>query len=314
LLLGCIAFAACEEDSDYGPYSVGEQDTTIGVSFDIANVSVSDSRTGDEELTVTFGVNRKDASQAVTVPIIVNSTDSIDGAPAFEIPSSVSFAAGSTKTNLTITFPNAVLGNTYSFDIEIPEEYQNTYANHQLLYSVLYDYNWTSYKGSITDSFLGFTADVTVQHAEGTNIWRVVKPFAQYCEDNEYEYDYNGLAEKIVFEVNEDGSVTFTTFASDYYDESHVIYAFWPTDLSASLEEYNSYSGVYDAQTVFLYPYYYVPGLGGWGASAFVIELEKGTFGDFPDAEEEGEGEEGGDAENGSEAEDGGEANAEGEE
>lgn len=83
------------------------------------------------------------------------------------------------------------------------------------------------------------------------------------------------MAQYINFTVNEDGSVKFETYVNDAYDADNLIYAFWPLDHNAGLTAEAAMSTVVDEQTVELYPYYYVPGVGGWGTFAVTITLDE---------------------------------------
>lgn len=289
LLLGCVAFVACEEDSDYEGASVGAKDANSGVAFDYETTTLSEdfSEVEDPVKEVTINVLRGNADAEEVVPIEVYSNDSLNGVALFNIPSSVTFAAGATKASFTVTYPEAG-GGDHSFEVRIPEAYRNTYANNILKYTVTLPYPWVSYNGTLTDEFYGLEAvPVIVQNVEESNKWRVVKPYAAVFEEGE-EYDTSSYASYVNFVVNTDGSVTFSTFRSGLYQGSSQIYGFLPSALSSSLAEDDEYSGVVSSTQVVLYPYYYIPGLGGFGDEyAFLITLTDGVFGDFEDASAE---------------------------
>jgi hypothetical protein len=289
LLLGCVSFAACEEDSDYGPYSVGDKDFNEGVSFDYSSTTYTEDLSEIEEPAkeVTIHLVRKDASATTVVPIEVVSNDSVDGVALFNIPETVTFEEGLWQATFKVTFPQAG-GGSHTFTVQIPEAYRNTYANNMLQYTVTLPYSWISYSGTFYEYFMDVdNVPVTIQNVEGSNRWRVVKPYASFFQEGE-EYD-SSYASYINFVVNEDGTVTFTTYRVGLYSDGSQIYGFYPSSLSASLKEDDAYSVVYNPQQVVLYPYYYIPGVGGWGDDyPVVITLNEGSFGDFY-AEEEGE-------------------------
>ncbi len=278
LLIGMAVagvLSSCGDDEDFqpGPQTVGQ-----GVSFGTVSSAASETFLPTDEPALTIPVYRKASEEAADIKVIVNLNDSVDGEAIFEIPTSVHFNAGEDMANLTIRFPEAELGVSYSFEIELPAEDKNPYATNLLRRNVMRDYEWIAYEGTISTEFDGINSNVTVEKAEGFSLWRVVDPFADYWEENygDDNPDYSIVAQYINFTVNEDGSVKFETYVNDAYDaEGNLIYAFWPLDLSPSLTAEAAMSTVVDEQTITLYPYYYVPGLGGWGVSAVTITLDE---------------------------------------
>lgn len=277
LLIGMAVagvLSSCGDDEDFqsGPQTVGQ-----GVSFGTASSAASETFLPTDEPALTIPVYRKVSEEAADIAVIVNLNDSVDGEAIFEIPTSVHFNAGEDMAELTVRFPDAELGVTYSFEIELPAEDKNPYATNLLRRNVMRDYEWIAYEGTISTEFDEINSNVTVEKAKGFPIWRVVDPFVGYWEENygDDNPDYSIVAQYINFTVNEDGSVKFETYVNDAYDEENLIYAFWPLDLSPSLTAEAAMSKVVDEQTVELYPYYYIPGVGGWGTFAVTITLDE---------------------------------------
>lgn len=278
LLIGMAVagvLSSCGDDEDFqpGPQTVGQ-----GVSFGTVSSAASETFLPTDEPALTIPVYRKSSEEAADIEVIVNLNDSVDGEAIFEIPQSVHFNAGEDMAELTVRFPEAELGVSYSFEIELPAADKNPYATNLLRRNIMRDYEWIAYEGTIMTDFDGIYSNVTVEKANGFPIWRVVDPFADYWETNygDNNPDYSIVAQYINFTVNEDGSVKFETYVNDVYDdEGNFIYAFWPLDLSPNLTEEAAMSTVVDEQTVELYPYYYVPGLGGWGTFAVTITLDE---------------------------------------
>lgn len=279
-LLGSMTFVSCDKDDDYtaGPQNEGES-----VSFGTITSSEQLTYLPDEELSVSFEVYRADGTSEADVPldVIENEND------MFVIPSSIHFAAGEKKTQLSITFPNMKLGETASFEIAISDGYQNFYATNTLRRSITRDYNWLTYTGTLTSEFDGLEdSPVKIQRADGYNIWRVVDPFTEYCEGNGIEYDYSTLAQYIDFVVGNDGSVSFTTYLNDLYSDGvSQIYAYWPGEVGESTEN----NKALDSYTVQLEPIYYVPDLGGgFGPYKVTIVLDESSnvkFGEFGESD-----------------------------
>ncbi|MCM1312269.1 MAG: hypothetical protein NC206_11315 [Bacteroides sp.] len=283
LLIGMAlagTLASCDDDDDY---TAGPQATGQGVSFGTVSCDADETYLPTDETVLKIAVYRKDTKAAADIPVIVNLNDSIEGSAVFDIPGTVHFNAGEETAELAVRFPDATLGTSYTFEIEIPEEYKNVYATNLLRRHIMRDYEWISYEGILTTDFDGIDSDVIIQKANGFPIWRVVDPFADYWDayyGEDTEIDYSVVAQYINFTIDEDGSVKFDTFLNDAYDEESFIYAFWPLDLNAGLTEEAAMSRLVDSQTVELYPYYYVPGLGGWGTYNVTIYLheDEGSF------------------------------------
>ncbi len=276
LLIG-IAIAgilsSCSDDDDY---HAGPQTTGQGVSFGTASSSATETYLPTDDPVLTISVYRKESAAAADIPVSVNLNDSVDGNAIFDIPASIHFDAGQEVAELNVKFPDAELGVTYSFEVEIPKEYKNVYATNLLRRSIMRDYEWINYEGTIITDFDGIYSNVTLQKAKDFPIWRVVDPFADYWEEvYGGDIDYSVVAQYITFTINEDGSVKFDTYINDAYDETSFIYAFWPLDLNANLTEEAAMSQLIDDQTVELNPYYYVPQVGGWGTFPVTITIDE---------------------------------------
>lgn len=126
-----IAFAACAlascGDDDY-TYVAGEQEASdrpnVYFSADQES-SVELDPTDATELDIPIYRPKSDATQAITVPLEV----SVNTENVFTVPESVTFAAGDTVATVHVTFPNAVVGTSYSLEIDVPSDYMTLYKD-----------------------------------------------------------------------------------------------------------------------------------------------------------------------------------------
>lgn len=112
-----FGLASCSDDDDY---TAGPEVGSVEVTFDNEENVVL----GINETEFTVTLTRTDASSAITVPIQV-----VTAPPSTKVPESVSFAAGETEKDITVTVGDGIEPFTkYFLVLAIPEEYAaNTY-------------------------------------------------------------------------------------------------------------------------------------------------------------------------------------------
>lgn len=168
--LAVMALSGCAaDDEDFTP---GELDNGAYLYASSTNLTY----TPDDEQVLTLNVGRMDSTQAQTI----NLTSDND---AFQVPSSVSFAAGQSSTTLSIPF-NMEIGETDTLTIKLSKENASNYGADSLTFIVMRDYNWDAAgEGEFSETGFGLSATgVPVQHARGTNIYRLVRPFYYACQ------------------------------------------------------------------------------------------------------------------------------------
>ncbi len=292
LLAGIVAvgmFTSCSDDDD--DYKKGPQVTGQGVNF--GEISQSESLVTKEK-SLSFDVFREDATNAVDIPLTVVRNDTVEGAgAAFQIPANVHFDAGQDKASFTVKFPSIPVGVDYCFVVKIPEEYAHYYKVNTFSRTVQLDYTWIQVPGYLVDDFAETSGEVTLEHALTSNKWRILKPMSITWVDEDGNPDYNPsyVAEVIEVEIQEDGSVKWGSFrygtydtvshaiAGDVYEDGdwYQINAYVPSQLSSSVAAYDEYSGVdpEDATCLELVPYFYIPGLGGFGLYAMDFYIDE---------------------------------------
>lgn len=132
LLMGIVAVAgllsACTSSDDFEP---GPKDSGAQVYF--PNTIPSEFNVGDDESSVTIPVRRVVTDAAMTVNILASIEQGQEG--ILNIPSSVSFEAGSDLANLVITFNRSALvdGTEYKASLLINDEQNLTqYGNYMI--------------------------------------------------------------------------------------------------------------------------------------------------------------------------------------
>ena len=185
-------FTACEEkivDREPSPLQEG------GIqAYFYEGTKTSLSFLPDNDPVFKIKVGRNNTGEAATLTYTIVDEDDI-----FEIPSSVTFAAGEALAEIEIDFSAMSLGMTAKLTLELNENDAYIYGLSAVTVTVLRDYKWLP-AGIVemTSQWAEATADVEVQHAEGTNIYRLVSPY--YI----LEEDYADEGYHLLFELDED--------------------------------------------------------------------------------------------------------------
>lgn len=168
----------------------------------------------------------------------------------------VTFANGEYITYALLLFSDMEVGKTYSCTLNLSENDAATnnpeYGQQILTTSIelICDYNWLSMGNGFYSSpeWWEEEFEVPVQHAEGTNIYRLMGLF-----QNGYD---------VQFTINADNTVTVPAQASWVHSSYGKIWLVGDANDTA-----DGYAGTYDPATkkVTFSLYHYVPGVGGFG-------------------------------------------------
>lgn len=287
LLAGIAAagvLASCSDD-DYEQGAVATGNQLQAVTFGNDNIFSAELDPSDPtSITITVQRDAEHAATAASVPLkVVSNTDDV-----FEVPATAEFAAGSTETTVTVTFDNSEIGVPYSCEIAIDDAYVNPYVSVKTYAIDIQRVKWNSlglceYNDTFTNYFAYY---VEIQQRDGTNTFRLLNPYdGANANEDDWAGDLYQPAEKVTFTILNAGGVdgdgdtfyyvTFNTFATGYlYQGTDMVYGFLPSDLSASLVADDELSVYYpDYGEVVLNPYFYIPGLGGFGEYPVYIIL-----------------------------------------
>lgn len=141
LLMGIVAVAgllsACTSSDDFEP---GPKDSGAQVYF--PNTIPSEFNVGDDESSVTIPVRRVVTDAALTVNILASIEQGQEG--ILNIPSSVSFEAGSDLANLVITFNHSALvdGTEYKASLLLNDEQNLTQYGNNMIDITIIPWPW----------------------------------------------------------------------------------------------------------------------------------------------------------------------------
>lgn len=272
------ALTACSSDDDI---TVGEQDTAKPfVYFSSENkTTYSVEPTAPTEFSIKFG--RQDASNAVDIPLeVTENTDNV-----FNVPSTVSFAAGETESVITVTYPDAPIGKPCTLRVGLSPDYAGIYKDgtREMVFTVN-RVKWNSLgMGTMDENFYfeekGMKYEI-LQRDDKPTVFRLMYPFSVFSntKDNASEYIEMTILQpkdKVnAAEITMKDLVHFTSTNTGYFHPSYSAYVWMhhPSAFSSLCKEENflhnkviSYQE--DGKTpgqIQLAPYYYMDGVGGW--------------------------------------------------
>lgn len=144
-----LTFAACSDDIERDPSPIVDPDCQ-GAYF--ANETYDFELEPESPTSITLTVARTNTEAAATIGIeVLTNAENI-----FEVPESVSFEAGQEVANITLNFPNAEVGSSYSYELKLEEGSYNPYAD-QTLYAAgdVIRIKWNEFETAIyTDGIL----------------------------------------------------------------------------------------------------------------------------------------------------------------
>lgn len=182
-----LGLAACTDECEYTP--AGPVDANVPMVSFASEGGEFREFSPAEDKTLTISLERADASDEETVGLIVNQNDG----GVFQIPASVTFAAGESTTTVDITFPEAELGEVYTYVIRLDvDPYRQDLIT---LYSgsvqvVQWDMIGT---GTLTCTLLTSTGSCNIYKASHTAWYKAEAPMEEGMD--------------IVFKVQDDNSV-----------------------------------------------------------------------------------------------------------
>lgn len=277
-LVGLVAVgvASCNDEYEYTP--VGAEAQTDGVYFATPSASEEIDPTAATSYAIT--VSRKDSTNAGTYKLnVLTNTDD-----AFNVPSTVSFAAGEATATVTVTFPKAGVGTTYTLKVAVDESETSPYAYYQCFTYKVTRVKWNDLgTAQFYDGFwYGFLTNVTLQQRDDDpTTYRVNNPFTNELV-SAYGEATGTYTDFITFSVDEEDYISWNqyicinTTSSDYGVE---LLGWYPSSLRESIADYDENSKVVrDEETGdILYfdiePYWYMTGVGGYGCYPIYIGM-----------------------------------------
>lgn len=196
---GLLSFTACSDDIEREPSPVVDPNCP-GVYFSADN-SYELELEPEAALEMTLKVARTNTEGAATVKVeVLSNTENV-----FEVPETITFEAGQAEAPLTIKFPNAEIGLSYSYELKFGEGDYNPYADQQTYVSGnIIRIKWNPVETAIlldgtVANFFGVpypTAHyVTAEMAKlptGVTKVRLLNPFAPATADADADGVYTG--------------------------------------------------------------------------------------------------------------------------
>lgn len=173
-----LGFSACTDEVEYHGASPVADDCPR-ISF-TSNDDAWEVAPADEK-SLTLTLTRENTEGEVTVPINVLRNDE----NMFQIPESVTFAAGQNTTTLTITFPNVVLAEIYTYSVGLNSSDVDPYSANTLASSTgtVQMIQWDLLGvGSLTNNVLyttSITAPCNVYRASHAEWYKAEEPLEE---------------------------------------------------------------------------------------------------------------------------------------
>ena len=119
----------------------------------------------------------------------------VDKDGVFNLPDSVVFADGSALDTIKVDFSKMPIGTTSTLSLEVDSLSSYFYGASSISITVLRDYKWVDAGvASMTSAWAGGTADVSIEHATGTYLYRLVSPYyvlePTYCPAPGYHVQF----------------------------------------------------------------------------------------------------------------------------
>ncbi len=272
-----LAAAACNSDNIGTTYSGENEVATFAQSI------IKDSEVDIEATEYFVPVRRQTNTGELTVNLTANPYQGKIKAPV----TSVTFADGEYETTLKIDVTDIVLGETDTLGLKLTNCLDKHISVDSCAVILARGYTWVSLgEGQWYDAFIdAAVTPVQVSKADGFEVYRVYAPYPQdVLVEAGYEtsgaWGCGGAAcEYIEFSVDGEGYIAWQTWSTtiDYSGNGNTIYAYYVPTVDPKC-----YGILTEDNVAVFYPYYYIPGVGGWGVVAYcALSLPGG-----PDLEE----------------------------
>ncbi len=302
-----FAFTACKSEIERDPSpEVGNNVAAFEKSALVVDINPMRSAL---EYPISIVRSNTDAELIVNLNVVEGDDNIIN------VPSSASFAKGEDKTEILLTFPNALLDSTYNIVIAIEDKQQSPYLDGaaQLDFTVnIATWENAETKAIIVDGIIDaaygtgqqmWYVDYQIKlNSDGSTDYRILNPYSTFEESpqadafgiyNVYPYNEEGDVDiendyPMVIHVNADGTAIYTPFdmgcAWDGAFSSMLIADFYAQKNNTD-PDYATYgAGQFDATTnSILFPdgvlLLYIEGYGGYpNENALIIYLDAEAY------------------------------------
>ena len=245
-LAGLLAMTAtsCTEEYEYD--GVGEQDPGAFISAVATTVKYA----AEDEQILKFTLQRTDSEAAENISLTCDNSK-------FQVPASVSFAAGESKKIVSVPF-NITGGTTEQVTVSVAKESATVYGVSELTFTITRDFVWLYVgEGVYTSWLFGSSWSQPVYRGDGTQLYKLTDCIAK-------GYD-------IQFELTEDGQHLAKAIAKQETGYVHSSYGMVSIQSGVDANK-NPYDIVRDDNIIKL-PVSYVVNAGSFGTNYDVLEL-----------------------------------------
>lgn len=194
-----LSFTACSDDIEREPSPVVDPNCPGAYFSADNNYALELEPEAALEMTLTVGRTNTESAATVSVEVLSNTEN------VFEVPETVTFEAGEAEAPLTIKFPNAEIGVSYSYALKFTEGSYNPYADQQTYVSGnIIRIKWNPIETAIyTDGIVSAIYGVeyplswyiSAEYAEfpdGSMRVRILNPYKGATENPDANGIYNG--------------------------------------------------------------------------------------------------------------------------
>ncbi len=238
-----MTFASCVDKYEYD--GVGEQDPGAFISAAATEIKYA----AEDAQILTFDLQRTNSEAAENISLTCDNDK-------FQVPASVSFAAGESKKTINVPF-SMLGGTTENVTVKVAPESATVYGVSELKFTITRDFVWEYLGIGVYTSWLLGSWKQPVYRGEGTNLYKLPDCIAK-------GYD-------IQFELTEDGQHLAKPIASQETGYIHSSYGM--ISISNGIGADNKAMDITRDDNIIYLPVSYKVSAGSFGTDYDSIEL-----------------------------------------
>ena len=239
-----ISLTSCIDKYEYD--GVGEQDPGAFISADATTLKYA----AEDEQILTFTLQRTNSDAAENISLTCDNSK-------FQVPSSVSFAAGESKKSVSVPF-SILGGTTENVTISVAQESATVYGVSQMIFNITRDFVWEYLgEGVFTCWLFGESWPQPVYRGEGTQLYKLKDCIAEGFD--------------IEFELTEDGQHLAKAIATQQTGYVHPSYGM--ISVTSGVDENGNPYDIEREDNIIYLPTKYIVSAGSFGTDYDSIEL-----------------------------------------
>lgn len=279
----CGMFVSCGNDPiDYQEALKPLADAGPELTFGTNNTKSVSLQEGDPTTDV-ISIYRGNTGAAASYPIVVLTNEE----DAFTVPQTVSFEAGASKADITISFNNVDYEKSYKLELGLAETDRDNFSAYTN-YVYLLDPVWIKVgEGQWIDEVFWDWTEVTIEKHKEKALYRIKSPYTRewlegdrmdYWSDYNSNYTFGTQSDYLEFTLHEDGRVSWEKPILVNLSYKGVdIEGYYPSLLSSNYAEYDAESCARfgnngEIEVFTIVPYWYSSNI-NWGTSYYWLYL-----------------------------------------